>query len=352
MKLKIAFILDHGLMHYRLPFFTKLSLKGYDITIFHSGKIVVNHNINFRQIYTPEKSILKVLNYKTIENLDNYDIVVCMQNIRLINLWWLTFNPYRKNKIIQWGIGSSSAKGLGSQSKTIKIIRNLLVSKADAVVYYSNYPLLNTNIRHINKAFVALNTIDNPISTDLSGSKKDSFLFIGSLNKRKGLMSILSAFNDYLKNHNPENIKNLIIIGEGEEGISVKKFVKDNNLEGNIYLIGKLDNFESKLPYFEKSIASISMRQAGLSVLESFSFGLPFVTLKNAISGGEHLNITNEENGFLLDSEDDLQNLLKWFDLNEENARILGKNAFDFYTESANMNNMVEVFDCAIRSTQ
>lgn len=347
--MKIAFVLDHVLMHYRLPFFNKLEERGYNITIFHSGELINRQDCKFQQIKVVKKNIFKIFDYREVGSLNNYDVVICMQNIRLLNLWFLTFNFFRKNKLIHWGIGTSSSKGLKSQSKFIKMVRNLFISRADAVVYYSSYPLKSLNKRFHKKSFVALNTIYNENSTDLSSYEKDSFLFIGSLNRRKGLMTLLKYFKLYLEQHNPKFINKLIIIGEGEEYEPIKSYISENALMNNVEVVGRLVDFSQKLVYFERAVASISLNQAGLAVLESFSFGVPFVSLKDAISGGEHLNIENCKNGFLLEYEKDLPSILSWFNDNKQKASELGNNAFDYYANYANMELMVDSFDKAIK---
>ncbi len=60
------------------------------------------------------------------------------------------------------------------------------------------YPLKFIKKSLQEKCFVALNTIENTLSEDLSSSKKDSFIFIGSLDKRKGLRETIISFHKYL----------------------------------------------------------------------------------------------------------------------------------------------------------
>lgn len=350
--MKIAFILDHALMHYRVSFFNMLATNyDHEVVVYHSGNELSHEGLRFKQIITRSKKILRVFDYRQGISINSFDIVVCMQNIRLLNLWALSLNKKRKFRLIHWGIGVSSAKGLRSQSSAVRTVRNFLMNFADAVVFYSTFPLQFIKKSHFSKSFVALNTVDNGLAEDLSSLPKDSFIFIGSLNKRKGLLEMVSGFHRYLQ-HKPSSISKLFIIGEGEEYANLSEYISSHGLEDNILMLGKIENPKEKIAYFSRSIASISLNQAGLSVLESFSFGVPFITKKDAISGGEHLNIRNFENGFLVGDINDFVDKLSWIDQHLEDAKKLGTNAFSYYSKKASMDLMVRSFENAIRHVE
>lgn len=348
--MKIAFILDHPLMGYRIPLFNILHKKyGHDIVVYHTGK-PQHGSILFKQVITPNKKILNTFFYRKNINTSPYDVIICMQNMRMINLWVLSLNIKKKYKLIQWGIGVSSSKGLNKEKPLIRLMRNFLITLSDAVVFYTPFSLQFVNQRYLNKCFIAQNTVYNELSENFSTHPKSSFIFIGSLNYRKGLRETIKAFHEYI-NNNPKNIKTLYIIGDGEEYGFLEEYIENNNLQNNVFLLGKIDNLQEKISYFKKSIASISLNQAGLSVLESFSFGVPFITKENAISGGEHLNIINNKNGYLIKDTNELIKKMLYLDENMEYAEMLGQNAFKYYSEKASMDLMVDNFESAIKFT-
>src|SRR5699024_9951087 len=139
--------------------------------------------------------------------------------------------------------------------------------------------------------FIANNTIHNFQSFDSSSSHKDSFLFIGSINERKGLETLIRAFKQYLKNNTSE-IRYLNIVGGGNKKYlkELTSIIENEELSQNINFIGPLYDSSEKKELFSIAVACISPKQAGLSVLESFSYGVPFICFSDAISGGEHLN--------------------------------------------------------------
>lgn len=344
--MKIAFILDHNLMHYRIPFFNLLQAKGFEITVMHTGKNI--DNTKFKQINL-KKISLGPFFYRKTPRLDTYDIVVYMQNIRYIDFILSCLNIVRKYKLVHWGIGVSSSNGLTAERGLIAKFRSSLENYADAIVYYSRFPLQFVKKKNKRKVYIANNTIENPLKVDCSQFNKDSFLFIGSLDNRKGLDLLVAGFREYIQSQSNPVINKLFIIGDGNERDNIKKNIQKYQLEDSIILPGKIMTFEAKLPYFQRSIMTISPKQAGLSVLESFSFGVPFMTYKNAISGGEHLNIIHKENGLLLNnvSASTISNELKQINASIESFRKLGHNAFQFYNNERSMEKMAQSFvDC------
>lgn len=329
-------------MAYRIPFFKQLLGNGVSITICHVGTNKVLESSNSIEEILLRPKIFSKFEYRVLPKLSGYDIVVHMQNLRILNFWLITLNPFRKYKLIHWGIGVSSANGLSRRKNIISKVRNLLASFASAQILYSEYPLPLFSMKVRQKTFIAPNTIHNPGFQDYSSHEKNSFLFIGALNKRKGLEDLLNAFSKFRKDSSSEF--KLVIIGDGEEKATLKKLACKLQIDDKVEFEGAINDQRVKEKYFMKAIASISPKQAGLSVLESFSYGVPFICYKNAISGGEHLNIRNNENGFLVNSRDELTRMLLKLEGDRDMAKELGHNAYEFYKEKRQMKHMVDSF--------
>ena len=91
------------------------------------------------------------------------------------------------------------------------------------------------------------------------------------------------------------------------------------------------------------------MGKAGLSVLQSFAYGVPYITKIDTISGGEANNIIDNYNGIVLDNSlFCLENELRKIMIDAEYAKELGKNAFDYYSEHCSINIMAKGFIKAI----
>ncbi|CAA0120739.1 Alpha-monoglucosyldiacylglycerol synthase [BD1-7 clade bacterium] len=339
---RVAFILDHELKPYRIPFFVELQKKGFHVTVYHCGELL-GFDQAFEQVRVKSKNI-GPFEYRTLPCFSDFDFVVHMQNMRVLNLWTMTLNPLRRYNLLHWGIGVSSKRGLRQQNRNVVRVRNMLSYFCSALVLYSDYPKAFIPPNVLKKTFVAPNTVSSPNSTNYSGYEKDCFLFIGALNKRKGLFDLLGAFREFIASGSNARIKRLVIIGNGDQKKFVETYLAENGMEANVHLVGEVQNDVEKQRYFESAVACISPKQAGLSVLESFSYGVPFIAYEDAISGGEHLNIENGVNGFLVQGQRQLVEKMSALDSSEEMARSIGTNAHNFYQNSRSISHMVDGF--------
>ncbi len=78
------------------------------------------------------------------------------------------------------------------------------------------------------------------------------FLNIGRLTKQKNQILLIKAFSKILPNNKDLN---LIIVGEGEKRFYLERYIKNKNLEDNVFLIGYNKNV---YPVIKNSIAVIS----------------------------------------------------------------------------------------------
>ena len=76
------------------------------------------------------------------------------------------------------------------------------------------------------------------------------------------------------------------------------------------------------------------------------SYGIPFLTAKNAISGGEVDNIINDYNGFLIDDFKDSKFVAKKIIeiKNMSELKNVSYNSYDYFCNFANGDLMVERF--------
>jgi glycosyltransferase involved in cell wall biosynthesis len=92
------------------------------------------------------------------------------------------------------------------------------------------------------------------------------YLSIGRLTEQKNFEFLVNTFS---KHYKYLNIKNLIIIGEGEKFSNIEKIIYNNNAENNIFLIGFKENVYN---YINKSSALISTalyEDPGFALIES-----------------------------------------------------------------------------------
>lgn len=348
MKKNILIIYNY-VLHYRIPFFNKLGEK-YNVTVLHSGNETKAYNTKFIEITSPVKHFGPFKFQKNVITeikKEQYDIVIVLFDVAWINtlLAFLMFSKHKK--IILWGPWIT-------RSNIANTIRTFFIKRAFATVFYTDEARQSFIKKGVssNTLYVGNNTFDVGIPEhSYLYASKFRILFVGSLDKRKQNNVLINAFSSILEKIS-ENI-HLTIIGEGEEQNIIESQIKEKNITNRVSLVGKLNDKNVLNLYYREAIVSVSFGQAGLSVLQSMGYGVPFLTKKNAISGGEKSNIIHKQNGLLCeDSEMSLARYLLEVCSDIEWAKALGKNAFDHYQRYCTIENMTNGFIDAIEGTK
>ncbi|MBE6337295.1 MAG: glycosyltransferase family 4 protein [Lentimicrobiaceae bacterium] len=326
-------ILYNKIFHYRVPVWNCLAEK-CDLTVSYSdgdGKIPEGLECKFKIIYLPKKQYGKfVIQECNIRKLTkNYDVVIAYGDIA-----WIKFSTlpwFNKTKVIFHTLGVSASYGKGyDEHKRWDRIRKFFYSKADALAFYTMYPIEKYSKMGIprEKMFEAPNTV--AVSQCHHEKEKDTILFIGTLYKEKGIESLLNIYKKLKQNY---QLPVLNIIGNGPEFNDIKEWVDKNGLQNMIQLKGAIYDINEKAKYFAKALACISPKQAGLTVLESMGYGVPFITTKDAITGGELFNVHNNIDGIIVDEEKQFEEVIVDISQNPQKYIKMGEKAQKFYNE-------------------
>ena len=341
---KKVLILYNRLFHYRIPIFDIIS-KRYDLTVAYSYGGKVDKQYSFKTLFLPVKQFGRFVWHK--ENLNrlfsNFDVVICYGDIAWIKSDICIFRKHRSYKMILWTIGVSASYDKPYDSvKRWDAIRNCIYMKSDALIFYSSYPIkkyLNAGFNG-SKLFVANNTVKIYDNEENDKYIKDSFLFIGTLYYQKGIIEILNQYRQaYLIN---SKLPIFNIVGEGPDFQKVKEWISCHNLENQIILHGAIYDIEKKAIFFRRAYATFSPFQAGLGVLESMGYGTPFISSHTAITGGELFNISNQENGVLINNIDEIQLIMLDIVNNPLKYIEMGRNARSYYLKCRKPTDMAE----------
>ena len=343
--MKKIVIVQDKVMHYRKAFLIELS-KYYKVYVFHSEEVSdannYGGNIEFVQL---KKIKLGPFNYQR-NLLKNIKKINPLATILTFDIRWLSslkmaLTSDISTKVIWWGLD------IGKSRIALKV--KLYLAKLDIpIVFYSRDNMRNFIDMGVRQdiCFYANNTFDiGPRQKSYENINKNSFIFVGSFDKRKGIMRLLDLFLE-VKPFLPKNMT-FNLIGDGECFDEVNNFVSSNDLASTIILHGRVEDPTKLKKYYMSAFASISYSQAGLSVLQSLGFGVPFMALKGAISGGELSNIFCGFNGFLPKDDSEFKSYLISLSYSETSQK-LGQNAYNYYEKSCTVENMVESFIKAI----
>jgi len=334
-KLKVLF-LHNTMPHYRIPIWNILGEK-CDLTVAYSeGNGIPKEfegKCNFKALYLPAwKFLSRVVLQKTriLKMASQYDVVLGTGNITWLKVVVLPWIPLRKFAFVFWSLGVSASYDKGyDECKRWDWLRKLLYDKANACIFYTDYPVKKYTEMGMNpeKMFVAPNTV--AVADDVAEAQKDSLLFIGSLYPQKGLGELLTAYKEVLATGRKLPILN--VLGAGSELEKIKKYISENGLETQVFLRGAIYDINEKAKYFARALACISPKQAGLAVQESLGYGVPFISHCKAKTGGEIFDVKEGETGRLFSDEIPLRDILADIADNPQKYLEMGKKAKAFY---------------------
>lgn len=178
----------------------------------------------------------------------------------------------------------------------------------------SNWPFIK------NKLHVIYNGLNK---FELVGRTDETFTVgtIAELHKIKGLDILLTAWSEFIKNHQAK----LIIIGEGEEKENLKNMANNLGISDSVNFKGFMDNARSLLSTFDIFVLPSRSEAMPYAPLEAGFTGLPVIATS---VGGIPEIIENNVNGILVEKESPealLSALIKLFG-NADLRKKLGEN--------------------------
>lgn len=335
-------IITPNIPEYRYEVYQMLA-REVDLTILHNGKEINKSEIQFKQIFSQLNRLgpFTYLGVKLNTLCKKFDVIISEANIRHIDRNLLILKSNRTYKWISWGIGvSASYEKKFDSDNSLDWIRHYILKRADANVFYSNYPV-NKYIKAgfpQKSLYVANNTTYVSYEENIQYNK-NKILFVGTLYKQKRIYELLRSYHEASKIF--QDIVPLDIIGSGAEYESIKNWIKKNNLDEKIKLLGPIFDPSLLEEHFRTAYACISPGQAGLSVLTSMGYGTPYITMKEAITGGEIFNIHENDNGILYDSDDELKNIILDICRNPNKFIVMGLKAREYYLKNRKVKDMV-----------
>lgn len=344
-------ILYNKLFHYRIDIFNELA-SYCDLEVLYTlDDRYVESEIRFSRRKLEYYKIGRFFFHKENIHLiaSRFDVVVIYGDISWLSFMSLLFRKNKSYKTILWTIGvSASYEKKLDQNRRWDKIRNFIYDKADALIFYSDYPVEKYIKNKFNpqKLFVANNSV-SVLELEINNLIKNSILFIGTLYKQKGVNDLLYYYKKAYQNG--YNLPVLKIVGDGPEKNNLEEWVINNNLSKNVLFLGAIHDPHIKKGLFSTSIVCLSPKQAGLSVLESMGYGVPYVTMYDSISGGEIFNIKHEYNGILLRQISDIYKVLVDLCIDKNKFIKMGENAYAHYKLKASSGLMVDSIMKAVK---
>lgn len=338
-------IIQSQLPHYRRALFNRLCELD-DVVIIHSGKPIVTATDRFTEIIVQGKEIGPFniqLGLGDVIKTYKPSAVIAAFDIRNLMSFVLKVRLRSKVKWIWWGLDKGA-------SGTALRIKTWLARGSSPIVFYNGTvrDLFAARGLATDKLFVANNTFHVENHRSFHEHKpKDIFINVGTLDPRKQNDVLIRAFKAVLEKTDRD--LSLYLIGDGRDRDVLTSLIYELKLADRVFLTGKIEDPAVLEGYYARALASVSFGQAGLAVLQSMAFGVPFITKLSAVSGGEKYNIIDDYNGiFCNDDPRSLEQAMLRLAENEATARTMGANAYTYYRDRASVDGMVEGFRAAL----
>jgi len=271
------------------------------------------------------------------------DKIVLELNPRIINHWifLITRKIFRK-KTILWG---HAWPRKGKDSKSDKL-RHLLRLMGDEIIVYTEQQKKELQEKMPGKKITAApNALYRRSEMEsVTENEVNHLIYVGRLTKKKKVFFLVQAFHQSL-NEIPKNVK-LFIVGEGEDKEKIKRYLQENHLENRINLLGPIFDYKKLKNLYAKSFFSVSPGYIGLSVTQSFGFGVPIIVSKNENHSPEIEAVKEGENAVFFET-DNISSFVETLKTlyNQKQDWIAKRNRIaDFCRNNYSVETMVETF--------
>lgn len=138
----------------------------------------------------------------------------------------------------------------------------------------------------------------------------------------------------------------LTFVGDGSTLTQYKKLVSKLNLSSNINFVGFKDDVSPYLIENDVYILTSFYEGLPISIIEAMSYGLPIIA--SNVGGNSEL-VKNNINGYLVQSQSDLEKSILKLIKNPANVRSMGKNSLEmfnnYFTLDHNLRSINAVYD-------
>lgn len=342
-KVKLL-ILQNELSAYNVPVYNVIS-EHYDLTVGFYQKDKSKGECLFKKKLFETSGIRSLVFIKGFSQFaSTFDVVCIIPDMHIISYCLLPFLP-RKNKVVNWSIGFrvSYVHPYTTDRKHVfadKVFQSIL-SHCDASIFYmeKSKEFWNGTSLDMNRVFVAPNTTEVVPIVFVPENKKN-LLFVGTLYKGKGLDKLLASVKEVV-NNGYKDVK-LTIVGDGDCRKELEDFVANNGLKSNVSFTGAIFDEKELAKHFTEALLCISPTQGGLSCPKSMGYGVPFVTRKDAITGGEVYHISPGVNGIMYDKDEELTSIIEDTCKNPQKYIDMGMAAKDYYDNHATIKHMAQ----------
>ncbi len=278
-------------------------------------------------------------------------VLVLEMNPRIISNWIFLFvRRLTRKKTVLWGHAWPRA-GKGSKSDWA---RNVMRMCASSIIVYTKQQQKELSDYMPQKTiYAAPNALlhKKDIVAQATSQPPKHLIYVGRLSEAKKPLFLVKAFKESL-DILPEETT-LIMVGEGDQMSKIQQFIKDHHLENRIVLKGHVNDYEQLKSFYGMSLFSVSPGYVGLSITQSFGFGVPMLISKEEPHSPEIEAVIEGQNAMFYETDDvirfreSVKNIYsdtsKWVDKRPEIAQHCKEN-YSVESMAATFINLVNVY--------
>ena len=228
------------------------------------------------------------------------DILVMEMNPRILSNWILMLiRKITGKKTVLWG----HAWPRNGQYSRSDVVRHKMRQLADVIITYTKVQSLELQKKMPQKKIVfAPNSLyykDEMMATQ--SSTISDIIYVGRLTKSKKAALLIESYSKII-DQLPKN-SHLVIVGDGEEKRDLEALIQKLKLEKRIKLLGHIGDYKQLKALYEHALFSVSPGYVGLSITQSFGFGVPMLISKDENHSPEIEAAIEEENSLFFETD-------------------------------------------------
>ena len=191
------------------------------------------------------------------------------------------------------------------QGKKLKYVNKIIsISEKTSESIKEIYPEYDKKIELVYNGYDFQNIHTKSLEDVNIKFEEDSLIYLGRIEESKGIKRLLEVVKNVVEKI-PD--KKLYLLGKGDLEEYVSKFILDNKLENNVFMLGYVKN---PYPYIKKSSYAILLSEAEgfpTVLVESLALGKGFIS--TPVGGTKEL-YNNQKCGFVSDNNEEISNYL------------------------------------------
>lgn len=317
----VATVASH-INSFHIPYLKMFKEKGYEVHVASKRNETIEYcdkhfEIPFERFPLKSQNIKAYRQLKNIINENKYEIIHCHTPVGGV-LTRLAARKARKKyntKVIYTAHGFHFYKGAPILNWIIYYpIEKVCARCTDCLITITNEDyefakkhLKAKNIEHVNGVGMNPERLKKELTQEEKdkfktklGIRKDDIVFsyIAELNANKNQMLLIKTIQKLKKEQH--NIR-LLLIGDGQLEEQYQQYIKENNLENEIQLLGKRQDINELLSITNIYLASSIREGLPVNVMEAMYKGLPIIATDNR---GHRELIHNGKNGYICEKND------------------------------------------------